>query len=376
MMTVHLDKTAWKSSMTTCLKSDWRPNIRRAISVWALACIAMAAHAQSPRVVLADVERGPLIEEIALNGTVAARRNVDISVSISGLVDERLVDVGTQVKQGDLLLRLDDELARLEHERTAAEVREAERRLLEAERLLEQADSAGGGRVITATEQARRTSEVGIAEAAVGRAHAAERLQAARLRRHALYAPFDGIISARLADAGQWVEPGDAAFTLVDTTNLLIDFQVPQQAFPLLGPETTLWVDLPGVGKQPAAVETWLPIADVQARTFLLRARPPEGARLVPGMAVSAALSLLRDPAALSVARDAINRYPDGRITVWVAEPTDDSGLHRVREQQVQIAGASGDKVFVSDGLNGGERIVTRGNEALRDDLEVRTTGG
>lgn len=70
---------------------------------------------------------------------------VEISVSIGGLVRERVVDIGTQVSRGDLLLRLDDELARLAHDRAAAEVREAEKRLAEAQRLLDQARSVVDG---------------------------------------------------------------------------------------------------------------------------------------------------------------------------------------------------------------------------------------
>lgn len=360
--------------MTLPSGARWRCYIKRNICLCALAFISIAANAQSPRVVLGEVERGPLVEEIALNGTVAAQRNVEISVSIGGLVRERVVDIGTRVSRGDLLLRLDDELPRLEHDRSKAEVREAEKRLAEAQRLLDQARSVSGGRVIPATEQARRSSEVGIAEAALGRTRAAERLQAARLRRHALHAPFDAIVSARAADVGQWLEPGDAVFTLVDTADLLLDFQVPQQAFHLLGPKAALFVDIPDAGKRPADITIWLPLTDVQARTFLLRARPPADAHLVPGMAVSATLRLVRNEEALSVARDAINRYPDGRVTVWVAEPAGDAGTHRVREQLVRIGGSAGDKVFVSEGLKGSERVVTRGNETLRDGIEVSAT--
>lgn len=349
---------------------------RQHMGLWALAVFAAAASAQSPRVVLGEVQRGPLIEEIALNGTVTARRNVEVSVPIGGLVRERMVDIGTRVSRGDLLLRLDDELPRLEHDRTRAEVREAEKRLAEAQRLLEQARSVSGGRVIPATEQARRMSEVGIAEAALGRTRAAERLQAARLQRHALHAPFDAIVSARAADVGQWIEPGDAVYTLVDTADLLLDFQVPQQAFHLLGPNAALSVDVPGAGARAAGISTWLPVADVHARTFLLRAHPPADARLVPGMAVSATLRLVRSEEALSVARDAINRYPDGRVTVWVAEPAGNAGLHRVREQVVRVGGSAGGRVFVTDGLTGVERVVMRGNEAMRDGLEVSAAGG
>lgn len=342
----------------------------------ALALVATLAHAERAPVELGEVERGPLVEEIALNGTVTALRHVELSVSIGGLVRERTVDIGARIAQGDLLLRLDDELALLEYDRAMAEMREGERRLSETRRLLEQSRTMGGGRVIPATEQERRASEVDIAEAALARVKASERLQQAMVRRHALYAPFDGIVSARSVDAGQWVEPGDAVFTLVDTEHLLLDFQVPQHALALLDPNARLTIQLPSLGTRPAPISTWLPVTDPLARTFLLRAEAPEGARLLPGMAVSATLRLVRDEQALSVTRDAINRHPDGRVTVWVAEPAGEQGILTVREQHVRVSGSTGERIFVSEGLTGGERIVTRGNESLRNGAQVTMAGG
>tara|TARA_R110002049_G_scaffold72496_9_gene187688 strand:- start:649 stop:1725 length:1077 start_codon:yes stop_codon:yes gene_type:complete len=347
---------------------------RRTLLLGALSLLAPFAHAERPRVVLGDVERGPLIEEIALNGTATAQRRSDVSVSIAGLVAERTADTGERISQGDLLLRLDDELAKLEHDSVRAQAREAESRLAEAQRLLEEGRSARGGRVIASTEVERRSSEVDISGSALARARAEEALQAARLRRHELHAPFDAIVAARRVDAGQWVQPGDAVFTLVDVDDLLLDFQVPQHALHLLGDSARLLVDRPDGEPVPAEIATWLPVADARARTFLLRARPPEAGRMVPGMSVSATLRLVRDEDMLSISRDAINRYPDGRVTVWIAEPTDEDAVFVVREQRITEAGSAEGRVFVADGLDGDERIVTRGNESLQPGAEVVAT--
>lgn len=347
----------------------------RLVALPILLLTSALAHAEAAPVVLGTVERGPRIEEIALNGTVTALRNAELSVSVEGLVTRLAVDTGDRVATGDELLVLDTELARLEGERARAETREAERRLTEAERLLAEGRSARGGRAIAATEVERRASEVAVAEAVLARARAAEQLQAARIARHTLRAPFGGVVAARHVDPGEWVQPGTAAFALVDTDALRLDFQAPQRAAALLGANSELLVELPDGATRPVAIATWLPVSNERARTFLLRAQAPAGNGLAPGMAVRASLRLLRDGEALSVPRDAVNRHPDGRVTVWVAEPGDRPELFKVREQRIEVVGQTGARAYITNGLAGGERIVVRGNEALRPGAQVRATG-
>lgn len=335
-----------------------------------LLALAQMVQAQQP-VVLANVERGPLIEQYQLNGSVVARQRSDVSVPIGGLITERLVEVGDQVKRGDLLLRLDDELAAIELQRAQAETSEAQGRLEEARRLVEEARSVGAGNNLARTELRRRESEATVAQAALQRAQANQSLAAARLARHRILAPIDGVISSRSVDIGQWVDPGTAVLTVVDSDDLWLDFQVPQAALPLLDEQASLQVN--GYADQPladASVATWLPVTDSQARTFLLRAHAPQTLSLTPGMAVSGVLRLARDDDMLWVDRDAVNRYPEGRTTVWVAEPAGD-GRFTVTEKRIEIAHTAGDQTFVSAGLAGNEQVVTRGNESLREGAEV-----
>lgn len=355
--------------MPPSARAAWRPFP----VFWLFALAAALAHAQSPRVVLGGVERGPMVEEIPLNGTIVALRRAELSVSVEGLVTDLTVDTGERVLAGATLLKLDDELAVLEGKRAQAETREAERRLAEARRVLQEARSTRGGRVIAATEVERRASDVAVAEAVLARTRATEQFQAARIARHTLSAPFAGVVAARHVDIGEWVAPGTAAFALIDTDALRIDFQVPQRAAVLLDKDSTLALESRDGTSRTLEIATWLPVTDERARTFLLRAKPPAGSQLSPGMAVKATLRLLRAAESLSIPRDALTRHPDGRVTVWVAETAPDSGAVTVREQRIDLAGTSGDRAYVADGLSGDERIVVRGNEGLRPGSRVRT---
>lgn len=334
--------------------------------------VPLAAAQDLPGVQLAEVTEEPIQAEADLNGSVMSLRSARLSPSVAGLVAGVEVDAGDRVAPGDLLIELDQELAKLALARARAETREAEARLEDARRRLSEARSVGAGRNIAATEVRSRENAVATAEATLARLRAAEQTQAALLERHRITAPFAGVVSVRLSDVGEWVALGDELLELVDTRSLRLDFQVPQSYYPWLNENARLMVQSATGGEAAvAAIEQAVPVTDPNARTFLLRARPPENQRWLPGMAVQARLRVDTGETGLTVPRDALNRYPDGRITVWIARPADDDRFE-VREKRIRIGSGFGRRVVVQEGLEVGQRVVSRGNESLREGLTVR----
>jgi membrane fusion protein (multidrug efflux system) len=72
----------------------------------------------------------------------------------------------------------------------------------------------------------------------------------------------------------------------------------------------------------------------------------------------------------VAVNRDALIRYPDGRVTVWVLKEAGDETS--VTERRIQIGLAFDGMVQVLSGLKEGDRVVVRGNESLREGQTVR----
>lgn len=347
------------------------------LTLLCLMLLSRTALADAPGVELARVVKSGIIEEVRLSGTVRALRTSALSTSVPGQVDEVTVEVGDRVRQGDPLIRLDAELALLTLESARAETREAKARLEEARRRLEEAERVGAGGHMARTEIRTRESEVATAEATVARLQAAERRQQAVVGHHRITAPFDGVVTERYSDLGEWVEPGSELLELVDTENLRLDFQVPQRFQGRLDQRTTLEVSLRGQDQDPveAEIRTVVPVNDAQARTFLIRAAGPEGRELLPGTALSGVLSIRRGEEGLSIPRDAVNRYPEGRTTVWLAERDGgDNDRYRVTEQRVRMGGSYDDRVVITEGLKEGQQVVSRGNEVLEEDMQVRVT--
>ncbi|MGC3875050.1 efflux RND transporter periplasmic adaptor subunit [Halomonas sp. GXIMD04776] len=345
---------------------------------WVLA-VALSASATSgavqegPGVQLAEVERSEVFEEVTLNGTVTALRSSQLSASVEGLVDVVNAQPGDRVARGDVLVELDDELAGFTLDSARAERQEAAARLAEARRRLNEARSVGPGRNIAATEVSARESEVAAADAALLRLQAEQQRQAGVVRRHRITAPYEGVIQARHIDLGEWVTPGDPLMELVDLSNLRLDFPVPQSLYSLIAESGKVQVSVEEVGSSDSVsvdIDVLVPISDSQARTFLLRAIKPDRLEVLPGMALTALLRVPSGREGLSVPRDAINRYPDGRVTVWIAEPIDDE-QYRVEEKRIRLGSAYRDRVVVTEGLEAGLWVVSKGNEALNQGMTV-----
>jgi RND family efflux transporter MFP subunit len=323
---------------------------------------------------LSEVRKRTVFEETRLNGTVNAMRQSRLSTSVAGLVDAVSVDVGDAVARGDDLINLDDEQARHQLASARARQQEAKASLQEAQRRFSEAQSVGAGRNIAATEIRARESAAAIAEASLARTRAEASRYRTALEKHRIKAPFAGVVSTRSRDVGEWVTPGDELVTLVDLENLRLDFQVAQGYFPRLDDNSELLLVSGPAGKEPVplTIASRVPVTDPASRTFLLRATAPEDVPLMPGMAVAAVLRVSTGTEGLTVPRDAINRYPEGRVTVWIAKPANEDDRYTVTEKRVQTGSGFRDRVEILDGLKAGQQVVSRGNESLDEGMTVR----
>ena len=72
--------------------------------------------------------------------------------------------------------------------------------------------------------------------------------------------------------------------------------------------------------------------------------------------------------------RDALQRFPDGRLVIWVVEPGPEGTV--AAEKLVQIGLAFEGLVEVRSGLEPGARVVIEGNESLQSGQRVLVSGG
>ena len=335
-----------------------------------------AAPPPAPQVVVASSERQMVVEEVPVTGTVTAPRMARLSPEVSGLVAQVLVEAGDRVERGAPLLRLEDTLGRLALEAATAATEQAGEELGDARRRLTDAERLVQSRGIAETELEARRSEVRADAATLRLRRAEQRREEERLRRHELNAPFAGVISRKLTEAGEWVAPGDEVLELMADTGLRIEFQVPQGFFPRVSEDTSVEIRLDALPDQQvkARIGEIVPVSDPSARTFLVRVYPQrQDLPLTPGMSASGTLKLGTGEQGLVVSRDALLRHPDGRVTVWAVEGA--GAVVTVSERQVQTGLTFDGRVVIRSGLEAGTRGVVEGNEALQQGQRVSVRG-
>jgi multidrug efflux system membrane fusion protein len=307
----------------------------------------------------------PLGGEAALEayaGEVHAREEPTLSFRIAGKIARRLVDAGSRVHAGDALAELDPADARLASESARAALVSAESELALAQAELKRYQSLADRQLVSRSLYDARVAQLRAAEARVRQARANSASSGNQLGYAVLRAPRDGVISQRLAEAGQVVAAGQPVFVLAADGGREVAISVPEQGRERFAVGRELAVELwtkPGQ-RFPATVRELSPSADPVTRTFAARvafSAPPEDIELGQSARVYARVdgdTRLRVPLSALTQRN-------GQPAVWVVDPRS----HAVHLRRITVGAYGEDGVPVLSGLRADEWIVAAGAHLL-----------
>ena len=201
------------------------------LSTAALLCciLQQTAASDSPPspVILAAVVSESLHEQVVLSGTTEPIRYAELSPRVDGWVTELFVDEGALVEQGEPVLRMDARLAELETEAAMARVQEREAQHRDAIRIRDELLSLKQGRHASKTETQTAIANVEIAAAALSGERASLERARELVKRHALAAPFTGMVVSKNVEVGEWAKRDQAAIELVALDRLRIRATLP-----------------------------------------------------------------------------------------------------------------------------------------------------
>jgi RND family efflux transporter MFP subunit len=157
-----------------------------------------------------------------------------------------------------------------------------------------------------------------------------------------------------------------------------LDVYAPQERFQDITQSSQIEVHpdaLPGT-RLNGRIEARVPVSDQSTRNFLVRIVIDDPKQqLPPGTSATALIRVPREgKAAVFVPRDALLRHADGGHSVFIVERGAE-GSTVSRRRNVRIGSTSTAGVEVLEGLDGTERVITRGNEILQDGQPVRLVG-
>ncbi|MFH1501942.1 MAG: efflux RND transporter periplasmic adaptor subunit [Candidatus Eisenbacteria bacterium] len=311
--------------------------------------------------------------EVSATGTVAARLDIPLSSEASGQVRDVPVRVGDRVREGDVLVKLDDELA-------ALGVRQADAQLLLAEADLDNAEAAfrrtselwKKGDVsdsdYEAVERGAKAARAGHMAALAARSSAGR-----QLRNTEIVSPIDGVVAFVHVKVGHLIGVGTPVAHVVndDVVEVEVGLNENQVVDVRAGSRATLKVRAYPGETFGAEVEYVGPKADDLTRTYPVRVVAPNSKGLLrSGMVAEVTLRAREFDDVIVIERDwVVERF--GELSVFVV--ADSVAVVR----KVRLGRVIGDEVIVTSGLEPGDGVVSFGYDRLTDGalVDVRQPG-
>ena len=315
-----------------------------------------------PSVEVARVKTMPLQDDAQAVGSLKSRQSVTIKPETAGRVARIAFADGAQVRRGQLLVQLDDTLQRAELSQAQAQLSIARANLKRNQELV--AQNFVAQRVVEESQ-----ANLQVAEAQVA-------LAEARMQRMRIAAPFDGTLGLRSINLGQYVGVGDDMVNLEDTSQLTVDFRLPERYQSRVAPGQGVQVQLDALpGKNfEARVLAVDPLLDAIGRSISVRAAMPRTSNvdLRPGMFARVLIVFSVNDGALVVPEEAMVPQA-GKQFVYVIEEQGQGDAKKLvsRRVDVELGVRRGSDVEVVKGLPLGATVVVAGQQRLQRDGTV-----
>ena len=297
--------------------------------------------------------RGDIVAVYSGTAPIEAFAEADVIAKVAGEVREILVEEGDEVKQGQVLARLDGDRLRLELNQSEANLRKLQRDYERNVDLKEKGLISGGD-----FDKIRYELE------ALQASHNLARLE---LDYTQIRAPIDGVISNRYIRIGNTVSVNDPIFQVTSFDPLVAYLHVPEREYRNIAKDQLVGIDIDALAGERiiAAVTRVSPIVDPQTGTFKISIEISDDMRRIkPGMFGRISIVYDQHENVLQVPRSAILE-DSGETSVFVIE--DDKAVRR----SVQTGYSSGGMIEITDGLGDDDRIVTVGQVGLKDGAVV-----
>lgn len=290
------------------------------------------------------VEPEELVNRIEVVGNLLAGQEVEIAARVDGFVEKIHFEDGQRVLQGDILFELDSG-------RYAATLDQALARERLALEEFERSEVLRKNRTISQQEFDR-------AAAALDEARAAVRLARENLNDAKIRAPFDGTMTERRVDVGQFVSRGQVLSSIVDNRQLRVEFRVPERFIAKVRQGSRVQFTTAAFSGETFEGEVFFvsPRVDESTRTLLLRAVAPNPElRLKPGMFVNLLVTTETNPTALFVPESAL-MYRGETVTVFTV-----NGENKVEPRRVITGARLPGRVEIIEGLSPGDMVIYEG---------------
>ena len=311
----------------------------------------------------------PVSAEAELPGEVRPRVESRVGFQVGGRINSRRVEMGQQVRPGDVLATLDPADFKLSAAAAAAQLNAAKVDRDQQRADIKRFEDLHRQGFISGAELERRRAQLDAAEARYAQAAALADVSTNQAAYTTLRSPAAGLVSAIDAEAGQVVASGQSVVRIAVAGDKEVAIAIPEVRLEQLrrvpDVRVALWAH---AAELKGRIREIAPIADPATRTYAARVTlidPPADVAL--GMTATVRFATPPSPPILAAPLTALLREADATY-VWRL----DRQAMTVEKAKVDVAGVAGNSVILGSGVQPGETIVTAGVHLLKPGQKVR----
>ena len=355
------------------------------------------------------VQRMSVQRQVELSGTLLSPDQAKISSEVAGIIREVRVQLGTEVKTGDVLVRLEPSELQFALDRAESALRQVEAQLGidraqdkqppaddqvasvrqamanrdDARAAFERAQNLNSRGLLTRADRDTAETRLKVTEAnyqaALDTVHslkaslqdrrASYELAQKKLSDAVIKAPVAGSISERLVQPGEFIRENTPVATIVQMSPLKLKTAIQERNASVIRPGQTVEFDVEAFidRKFKGKIAYVSPSVDQATRTFAVEAMVDNPERLLkPGFFAKGVVLTSVDEQVLAVPEDAVSTLA-GVSTVYVIE----NG--KARQQQIALGARQNKLIEVTSGLKGEEMLATENLNQLATGVSVTT---
>lgn len=320
------------------------------------------------------LQKDKLTGALQLPGELIAFQQVDLYAKVTSFVKELKVDIGTEVKEGQLLITL--EAPELNSQVAAAESR------LKSQEAIAMASNTSYNRLVETSKVPGTVSQNDLDNALARKSSDAANFSAAQATYREfsatrnyleIHAPFNGIITARNVNPGAYVGPAGKGselplLTLQEQKKLRLAVSVPEAYTSYLHSGDTIRFKVRSYPARQfiATVTRMAGALDLRLRSERIEMDVHNDDKLLlPGMVADVTVPLKGGDSTLVVPKTALVNSAEGLYVIAVID-------QRAKHVSVKKGREFNDKVEIFGDLKQGDLLVTKGSEEIRDGNPVK----
>lgn len=307
---------------------------------------------------LAKVDQATRSESIVASGLVASSEEARLSFKIGGIIQKVYVTEGQKVSKGQLL-------ASLNTTEIDAQVNQAKYGVEKSERDFKRVENMLKDTAATLEQMQNVTTALDIAK---------QNLQIAQFNRSyaQIISPIDGAVVKKMGNEGELTGPGTPIFYI--TSNRQGDWVVrvgvsdKDWARLKVGDKANVQLDAYPNESFSGSIKKLAPAADPMNKLYEIEVRiAPNGKRLATGLFAKVELKPVQSRTYTVVPLEAIVEGNGKEAFIYVLDET----RKKVKRLPIQIGFVDGDKVLITNGLEGISEVITSGSAFLTESSAV-----